>query len=126
MRHALITPAAYVLAALALAAGGGTAADAQAGVEDAIAAGAVGEQADGYLGFPRAPSAELRAEVDAINIKRREGYTQVAQSRNVPIEVFAASIGCKTLVGLRTGRAYSIGGALHRPGAIRLPQQCGE
>ena len=97
-------------------------------VEGAMAAGAVGEQADGYLGFVRAPDAGLRAKVDAINIKRREGYTEVAQTKNVPIEAFAASIGCRTLAGLRTGRAYSVARgvwATKTAAAVSLPAQCG-
>ena len=97
-------------------------------VEAALDSGAVGEQADGYLGFARAPASDLRAKVEAVNIKRRQGYTKVAQVRNVPIEAFAASIGCRTLSGLRQGRAYSIGGAWATKGAapINLPPQCGE
>jgi uncharacterized protein YdbL (DUF1318 family) len=96
-------------------------------VEAALNAGTVGEQADGYLGFARPPSGGLKAKVDAINIKRRQGYTQVAQSKNVPIEAFAASIGCRTLTGLKQGRAYNIGGAWAVKGAgpITLPPQCG-
>ncbi|UAK23180.1 YdbL family protein [Sphingomonas nostoxanthinifaciens] len=96
-------------------------------VEAALDNGAVGEQADGYLGFARAPVPGLKAKVDAINIKRREGYTRVAQAKNVPIEAFAASIGCHTLAGLRTGRAYSVSGAWATKGsaAITLPAQCG-
>ena len=98
-----------------------------ADVETALNAGAVGEQADGYLGFAKAPPAALKAKVDAINIKRRQGYTQVAQTKNVPIEAFAASIGCRTLAGLKPGRAYNIGGAWAVKGAgpITLPAQCG-
>ncbi|MBU3078538.1 YdbL family protein [Sphingomonas sp. XMGL2] len=96
-------------------------------VEAALNAGSVGEQADGYLGFARPPAGGLKAKVDAINIKRRQGYTQVAQTRNVPIEAFAASIGCRTLAGLKQGRAYNIGGAWAVKGAapISLPAQCG-
>jgi len=96
-------------------------------VEAALNAGTVGEQADGYLGFARPPSGGLKAKVDAINIKRRQGYTQVAQSKNVPIEAFAASIGCRTLTGLKQGRAYNIGGAWAVKGAgpVTLPPQCG-
>ncbi|PZU07973.1 YdbL family protein [Sphingomonas sp.] len=95
-------------------------------VEAALDAGTVGEQADGYLGFARAPVGGLKAKVDAINIKRRQGYTQVAQSKNVPIEAFAASIGCRTLAGLKAGRAYNIGGAWAvKTGPITLPPQCG-
>ena len=96
-------------------------------VEAALNAGAVGEQADGYLGFARPPSSALRAKVDAINIKRRQGYTQVAQAKNVPIEAFAVSIGCHTLSVLKPGRAYNIGGAWAVKGSapITLPAQCG-
>jgi uncharacterized protein YdbL (DUF1318 family) len=98
-----------------------------ADVEAALASGAVGEQADGYLGFARPPAPALKAEVDAINIKRRQGYTQVAQAKNVPIEAFAVSIGCHTLAGLKPGRSYSIGGAWAVKGSapIALPSQCG-
>jgi uncharacterized protein YdbL (DUF1318 family) len=96
-------------------------------VEAALDTGAVGEQADGYLGFPRSPAAGLKAKVEAINIKRRQGYTQVAQAKNVPIEAFAVSIGCHTLAGLKPGRAYNISGAWAVKGAspIALPSQCG-
>jgi uncharacterized protein YdbL (DUF1318 family) len=96
-------------------------------VEVALDAGAVGEQADGYLGFARAPAAALKAKVEAINIKRRQGYTQIAQGKNVPIEAFAASIGCHSLAVLKPGRAYNIGGAWAVKGTapITLPPQCG-
>ena len=98
-----------------------------AAVEAALASGVVGEQADGYLGFARPPSPALKAEVDAINIKRRQGYTQVAQAKNVPIEAFAVSIGCTTLAKLKPGRAYNVGGAWAVKGnaPIALPSQCG-
>jgi len=97
-------------------------------VEAALSAGSIGEQADGYMGFVRAPTPDLKAKVDAINIKRREGYTQVAQSKNVPIEAFAASIGCRTLGSLRSGRAYSVARgvwAVKGDAPIALPPQCG-
>ncbi|WP_116091392.1 YdbL family protein [Sphingomonas crusticola] len=98
-----------------------------AAVEAALASGTVGEQADGYLGFARPPSPALKAEVDAINIKRRQGYTQVAQAKNVPIEAFAVSVGCNTLAKLRPGRAYNVGGvwAVKGDAPIALPSQCG-
>ena len=115
-------------AGLALLAGMPAAAQMDGQVEGAIASGAVGEQADGYMGFARAPDPTLKAKVDAINIKRRDGYTQVAQAKNVPIEAFATSIGCKTLGGLRAGRAYSVARgvwATKTDAPIALPSQCG-
>jgi uncharacterized protein YdbL (DUF1318 family) len=121
---------AILLAGLALAMGGVAPALAQMDgeVEAAMASGTVGEQADGYLGFAKAPGGALKAKVDAINIKRREAYTKVAQTKNVPIEAFAASIGCQTLGGLKPGRVYSVSkGVWATKGAapIALPSQCG-
>ena len=115
------------LTGLSLLAAVPAAAQMDSDVEAALNAGTVGEQADGYLGFARPPGPGLKAKVDAINIKRRQGYTQVAQSKNVPIEAFAVSIGCHTLAGLKQGRAYNIGGAWAVKGAapIQLPPQCG-
>lgn len=118
------------LTGLALAFCGTTAALAQmdSEVETAVASGAVGEQADGYLGFAKAPGATLKAKVDAINIKRRQAYTNMAQTKNVPIEAFAASIGCNTLGSLKAGRVYSVSkGVWATKGAapIALPSQCG-
>jgi uncharacterized protein YdbL (DUF1318 family) len=119
-----------VLSSFALVLGGATAALAQMDgeVESAVASGSVGEQADGYLGFARAPGATLKAKVDAINIKRRQAYTNMAQTKNVPIEAFAASIGCNTLGSLKAGRVYSVSkGVWATKGAapIALPSQCG-
>lgn len=118
------------LAGLMLALGGATVALAQMDpeVESAMASGTVGEQADGYLGFAKAPGGSLKAKVDAINIKRREAYTKVAQTKNVPIEAFAASIGCTTLSNLKQGRVYSVSkGVWATKGAapVPLPSQCG-
>ncbi len=117
-------------ASLALALGGATVALAQmdSDVEAALSSGTVGEQADGYLGFAKAPNPTVKAKVDAINIKRREAYTKVAQSKNVPIEAFAASIGCNTLGSLKEGRAYSVARgvwAIKGAAPISLPGQCG-
>ena len=117
------------LAGFALALGTTSVALAQdSEIDGALASGIVGEQADGYLGFAKPPSPAIKAKVDAINIKRREAYTKVAQTKNVPIEAFAVSIGCNTLSGLRSGRAYSIAkGVWATKGAapVTLPAQCG-
>ncbi len=120
---------AFALAGFALALGTTSVALAQdAEVDGALSSGIVGEQADGYLGFAKPPPPAIKAKVDAINIKRREAYTKIAQTKNVPIEAFAASIGCTTLSGLRTGRSYSVAkGVWATKGAapVTLPAQCG-
>ena len=68
----------------------------QADGSDALrATGKVGEQADGYLGIVGSADAALRARVDAINIKRRAYYTDLAGKRNVKIEEVAAATACQ-------------------------------
>jgi uncharacterized protein len=61
------------------------------------ASGLVGEQADGYLGLvgSNAP-AEIRAQMDQINIRRRALYTQRATQRGATIEEMAAATACAT------------------------------
>ena len=94
-KTSLIAAAALAVAAPALAA--------DPVVEQALSAGKVGEQWDGYLGFVSAPSGDLKAAVDAINIKRRAGYTQVAAARNVTVDQFAQTTACQTLRAVRAG-----------------------
>jgi uncharacterized protein len=97
-------------------------------VSVALAQGDVGEQADGYLGIKGAANAALRAEVDAINIKRRAAYTQLAAQRGVTIKDVAAAIGCETLTArVATGRAYLLTDGVWRvkgPAPITLPAYC--
>ena len=115
---------------LMLVAGVATIAVAQATslVSVALSQGDVGEQADGYLGIKGAANAALRAEVDAINIKRRAAYTQLAAQRGVTIKDVAAAIGCETLTArVATGRAYLLTDGVWRvKGAapITLPAYC--
>jgi len=83
--------------AVAAAAGGATAAFAM--LQDASAqlraSGEAGEQADGYLGVVGNASSDLRSQVDAVNIKRRAVYTDLAAKRGVKIEEVAATTACQ-------------------------------
>ena len=45
--------------------------------------GMVGERFDGYLGFAAPPSRALRAQVEAINIRRRSLYSSLAAAVGV-------------------------------------------
>ncbi|WP_340313719.1 YdbL family probable chaperone protein [Rhizorhabdus argentea] len=97
-------------------------------VESALSNGTVGEQWDGYLGFVAAPSADLKAAVDAINIKRRAGYTQIAAARNVTVDQFAQTTACSTLRAVKPGQAYKLkdGGWRKRQGSESItPDYCG-
>jgi hypothetical protein len=59
------------------------------------ATGMVGEQADGYLALVKDGSADLRARVNNINIKRRAAYTELARQRGAQIEEVAATMACE-------------------------------
>jgi uncharacterized protein YdbL (DUF1318 family) len=94
------------------------------------ASGQAGEQADGYLGIVGSPGADLRAQVDAVNIKRRAYYTQLAASRGAKIEEVAATTACelfRSKVG--AGQYYRLTDGVwrQRDGGtpIPLPGYCG-
>ncbi len=97
-------------------------------VSAAVAEGTVGEQSDGYLGIRGSVSDDVRAGVDAINIKRRAAYTDLAAKRGVTVSDVAAATGCQTLSSrVKQGQAYRIGtGAWQVKGSapIALPDYC--
>lgn len=117
---------------LAIAAGAAVVARAQGAaspVAAAIDAGTVGEQADGYLGVRGTVSTAIRQEVEAINIKRRAGYTQLAAQRGVTVQDVAAAVGCKTLANrVGPGEAYQLRDGVWRvrngTAPIDLPDYC--
>ena len=120
-----------MLAGAAVLAGGlwaGAAMAQSSVVTQAMAQGAVGEQADGYLGINGSVSAAVKAEVDSINIKRRAAYTDLAAKRGVTVADMAAATGCKTLsTRVQTGQSYRMpDGSWHVKGAgpITLPDYC--
>ena len=85
-----------IAAALGVAvAAGGTAYAMQDEAAALRATGQVGEQADGYLGIVGSASADFRAQVDAVNIKRRALYTDLAAKRGVKIEEAGATTACE-------------------------------
>ena len=94
------------------------------------ASGQAGEQADGYLGIVGSPSADLRAQIDAVNIKRRAYYTDLAAKRGAKIEEVAATTACelfRSKVG--PGQYYRLPDGVwrQRDGStpIPLPGYCG-
>jgi uncharacterized protein YdbL (DUF1318 family) len=118
--------------ALTAIVGGATFAAAQGAeasiVASARSAGLVGEQSDGYLGFPKPPSGELKAAVDAINIKRRAIYTDIAAKQNATVQEVAIARGCDQLAKrVAPGEWYSVGGTWQQRGSapIVLPGVCG-
>ncbi len=94
----------------------------------ARAVGTVGERFDGYLGYVAAPSAGLRAQVDAINIRRRALYANLAARRGVSPQDVGITAGCKTLATVQVGEAYMLtDGAWRRRSASQaapVPDYC--
>ena len=119
--------------AIAAAVGGTTVAYAmlQADASASLrASGKAGEQADGYLGVVGSADASLRAQVDAVNIKRRAYYTDLAAKRGAKIEEVAATTGCELLrTKVAAGQYYrTADGSWHQReagAAVPLPAYCG-
>jgi len=95
--------------ATALAAGAAQAQSAaKAAVDAAKAAGVVGEQADGFLGYVKPSSdAGLKAAVDEINAGRAQLYREAAARNNVSPAAAGASAFQSVVMGkLNPGEYY--------------------
>ncbi|HEX6376986.1 MAG TPA: YdbL family protein [Allosphingosinicella sp.] len=94
------------------------------------ASGQVGEQADGYLGLVGSAPAAIRAQVDAVNIKRRAYYTDLAAKRAAKIEEVAATTACELFrTKVAPGQYYRLPDGVWRQRdgntPIPLPSYCG-
>jgi uncharacterized protein YdbL (DUF1318 family) len=96
--------------AAALALAGASALSAAAVQESAAelrATGLVGERYDGYLGIVASAPSRVRAEVDAVNIRRRSHYTELARSRGVVVEEAGAATACEIFAArIASGQYY--------------------
>ncbi|MDX1491218.1 MAG: YdbL family protein [Pseudohongiellaceae bacterium] len=55
-------------------------------LDDAKAAGLIGEKQDGYIGYVQAnPAASIVALVEDINARRQQRYQQIARENNIPV-----------------------------------------
>ena len=94
------------------------------------ATGKVGEQADGYLGIVGGGDAGLRAQVDAVNIKRRAYYTDLAAKRGAKIEEVAATTACEIFASkVQAGQYYRLSDGVWRQRdagqPVQRPAYCG-
>ena len=113
------------IAAVALAAAPSSA-QSQA-VGQAIAAGQVGERYDGYLGIVGTPSPQLRRQVAAVNIHRRNLYIELSTRRNVTPQLVGMATACQLLSQLSDGEAYMLNDKVWRRRGgqpIHLPDYC--
>ena len=91
-------------------------------------AGQIGERYDGYLGYVITPSAALRRQVDAVNIRRRSLYSTLAANKGVSPQEVGITAACSLLRRISVGEYYLSGqGGWQRyaPGRSPLPPYCG-
>ena len=107
---------ALVLAAAILVVPAMAAAQAPAAVADARARGLVGERFDGYLGVVAAEADEpLRNRVQAVNIRRRALYSDLAERRGASVEQVAMTAACQLLPTVHVGERYLASDKVWRP-----------
>lgn len=115
-----------LMAALSLAA---APAMAQPAIAQARAAGQVGERYDGYLGLAQPAAAVVRSQVNAVNIKRRALYSQLAARRGVAPGDVGVTAGCELLGRVAVGEQYMLADGVWRRRAARqpapVPDYCG-
>ena len=98
------------------------AAAAQSAYFDARAAGQVGERFDGYLGYPQAqPVAQARSQTEALNIRRRALYSDLAQRRGVSPQEVGITAGCTLLARVAVGERYMLADGQWRTRAAGQP-----
>lgn len=97
-------------------------------VVQAIEAGQVGERYDGYMGVFGNVSGEVRRQVSAVNIRRRNLYLQLSSRRNVTAELAGMATACQLLSQLAAGEPYMLSDGVwrrHLAGqAVPLPDYC--
>lgn len=99
-----------------------------AAIVQARRAGLIGERYDGYLGFVTATPAGLRRQVNAINIRRRSLYYELAARKGVTPEEVGIAAACSLFRRLGAGEYYLPGqGGWRRyvPGRSAVPSYCG-
>jgi uncharacterized protein len=91
-------------------------------------AGQIGERFDGYLGYVVTPSVALRRQVDAVNIRRRSLYSNLAARKGVSPDEVGITAACSLLKRIGLGEYYLHGqGGWQRyaPGRSPVPPYCG-
>ncbi|GBF57718.1 hypothetical protein PbB2_01387 [Candidatus Phycosocius bacilliformis] len=78
-------------------------------IDRALAAGIIGEQADGYLGFVRPPTAaqaDLQRRVNEINIRRRGVFQDTARANGETEDRVALLSGLRQITKMPDGEYF--------------------
>lgn len=129
-----MSPRSFLLAAVAAVTLSVAIVGPAAAIEDpvlntAINENRIGEQADGYLGVVdgASPSADARARMSQVNLRRRETYTSRAQQNGVTVDEYAKSFACSLLTkNTPAGASYRDENGSWRRNAsgVSLPTYC--
>ncbi len=68
-----------------------------ADLTSAKASGLIGEQANGYIGFVKPVSEEVKYLVKEVNAKRKAKYKKIAKSQGIPLENVEKIAGKKAI-----------------------------
>lgn len=94
----------------------------------ARAAGQIGERYDGFLGYAVPPASVVRHQVDAVNIRRRSLFTNLAGQRGASPQEVGIAVGCELLSSVSVGEAYMLADNIWRRRAvgqaITIPGYC--
>lgn len=97
-------------------------------IRAAKAAGQVGERFDGFLGYASYLPATTRREVDAVNIRRRAHYANLATAKRVTPQEVGITAGCMTLASVGVGEVYMLADNIWRRrtagASVPVPSYC--
>ncbi len=97
-------------------------------IEGARQAGVIGERFDGYMGIVATPSAEVRRQVGAVNLRRRNLYIGLAARRNVNPQAVGIATACELIPQVAPGQFYMLADGVWRRRvsgqAVALPGYC--
>ena len=97
-------------------------------LSQAIQTGQVGERYDGYMGAVGNVSPEVRRQVNAINLRRRNLYIELSSRRNVTAELVGMATACQLFPSIAVGEAYMLDDRVWRrraaTRAVPLPDYC--
>ncbi len=80
-------------------------------LQTAKSQGLVGETADGYLSAVKSPSAETKALIESINLKRKQKYQEIAARNKTSLQTIEQLAGEKAMEKSRPGSYIKQGGS---------------
>jgi uncharacterized protein len=97
-------------------------------VNQARAAGQVGERYDGYIGVAGTVSAQVRNQVGSVNIRRRSLYANLGAQKRVSPQEVGITAGCQLLARVQVGEVYLLADGVWRRRAagqkVQMPEYC--